>query len=174
MNAISPMASMPSSMVSQVPNGRQRRYGCIAARIGSTHMYTTTIKTVAGIKSALLAASGPSGHMLEMFELPAGARVQRGVNDITQFPDLAKQSKWVCTHVECRAARKSWQSKEALLAAHEDNRILAHKEETHLYFAVVEQPGEPGQPAKVNDKGHEVQAAVKPKEPLVMLFSDEA
>lgn len=171
MNGAAPMGmgmGGMSSIISQAPGVRLRRYGCMAARIGSEHMYRTTIAASSGIKYAL------TQTVMDRHGVPVGTKVQMGVNDLTQFPELADKVKWTCTHPECRAAKKSWSTKAALLAGHDDNRLLAQREEVHLYFAVVELAAVAARPAKTDKDGKVTEPAVEGRDALVMLLSDEA
>jgi len=132
------------------------RFGCIAARIGSDHMLKLRVDITVG-------APGQIPKTLRK-----GTSIQLGVHDLSRNPAFGREAKWYCVY-----CRQDWDSKEELLAAHPDNRILAKQQETHLYYAHVQRPASSGKPAKHDDKGKEVSPAVEPVEGVVMLLSDE-
>jgi hypothetical protein len=194
---MTPMGPQTSDLVSRVKGAPVRRFGCIAARIGTDHIHKLHVDYRVAIKQArALGIDESAANVEELEELnklrfkyrtaKAGMRVQMAIQDITRHPDLAHHAKWYCCHVHCQLQNKVWDSKDALLEGHEDNRILAQKEEVHVYYAAVEIPAtpamaaEPAQPAKLNDKGEVVRPArpardAKDAEPaFVMLLSDES
>jgi hypothetical protein len=188
---MSPMGPQRSDLVSQVKPVQTRRFGCMAARIGSDHIHTLHVDYRVAIKQANAVGIDESSANHEDVEkintlrfryrtAKAGMRVQMAVQDITQHPDLVPHAKWYCSHLYCQMQRKSWESKERLLSGHEDNRILQQKEEIHVYYAAVEIPATPAMaavPEKTNDKGEVVRPGrpAKDAEPaVVVLLSDEA
>lgn len=143
---------LPSSAAG-VPVGpaKRKRFGCIAARIGSQQAHRLGV-TAEGAR--------------------AGSIVHAIVKDVTRHPEEAEQAKWVCRHAAC--ASKSWQSKAALLKDHPENRILDKQEETHLYLAVFEAEATPAVAEKRDEKSGKVtQAAVDAKPARLLLLSDE-
>lgn len=188
---MTPMGPQTSDLVSRVQKVPVRRFGCMAARIGSDHIHTLHVDYRVAIKQA--AALGIDESSANPDELEAlnklrfkyrtarsGMRVQMAIQDITQHPDLVPHMKWYCSHVHCQLQRKSWETKERLLSGHEDNRILIQKEEIHVYYAAVEIPATPATPAvaeKTNEKGEVVRPGrpAKDGEPaIVVLLSDES
>lgn len=131
-----------------------KRFGTVAAKIGTNHQR----KLQFGMRL-------PSGRVVA-----PGAKVYFRVEDITRHPEAAAHVKWVCCNVEC--VGKEFASKGALLADHADNRELAKREETHLYYAVADIPALEAQPEKI-EKGRIVAVAVEAKPATLMLLSDE-
>lgn len=144
------IATMPSTPIAS----RTKRFGTIAAKIGSPHQHRLGI-----------ALDTPRGTVR------AGTVVYLDVQDITRHPEAEGYTKWVCKSPHCQG--KHWDSKKALLAEHPDNRTLARQEETHLYLAVAEIPGQAAREAKRDDKGRELSPAVDAKPSVVLLLSDE-
>jgi hypothetical protein len=150
--------------VTMGPNSRdsrnqyKKRFGCIPARIGSEHMLRLKIDWT----------SARPGEMAR--PIRKGTNVQLTVQDITRHSKLAAEAKWVCMHPECRG--KDWDSKEELLAAHPDNRILEKQEETHLYYATVQRVAVAAKPAKL-EGNKEIAPATEAIDCVVMVLSDE-
>jgi len=140
--------------------GRQREYvkdyGAIAARIGTTHAHRLNI--------AMPLKNGAGA-------VRPGTVVHLTIEDITRHPAVAEHVKWVCRSQHCIG--KHWESKEALLADHPDNRTLVKQEETHVYLAIAEIPAVDGKPEQRDAKGAVTHKAVDAQPPIVMLLSDQ-
>jgi hypothetical protein len=162
------------------------RYGCIAARIGATlkHQIGVELPVQAPERATSTTLSaGPARAQQFVMQVDerqksttgspvmvpkavkAGASVMLGVQDVTRWPDEAKVAHWLCQHTECKGQK--WDSKKSLLQDHPANKDLASVQQTHVYYAVFEQPAVA---AKKNDKGVVVQEAT---EAFVLLLSDE-
>jgi hypothetical protein len=126
-----------------------KRFGVIAARIGRT--FTHRVGIAMPLANGGFAAVGTIVHI--------------DVKDITRHRAAAEHAKWVCRSPHC--VGKRWNSKEELLEAHPENRILVKQEETHVYCAVVELEAVAAQPGKDGKPGRGEQPAI------VMLLSDE-
>jgi hypothetical protein len=135
-------------------SAHQKKYGTVAAKIGTSHERRLQL----GFRTR-------NGGAV----LPGGKAYFR-IEDITRHPEAHAHCKWVCCHASC--AGKEWSSKGALLADHPDNRELARREETHLYYAVADLPEIAAKPEKM-DKGRIVEAAVPAQHAQVMILSDE-
>jgi hypothetical protein len=147
---------MSNSGTSVIQGPPSKRFGCIAARIGTSHILKLKVDYISGSRA---------GEMPKMFR--KGTNIQLGVEDITRHPDLRSQAKWYC-----HFCRDEWDTKEELIAAHPENRILAKQQETHLYYAYVQRNASPGKPAKL-EGGKVIADAVEAQEAMCMLFSDE-
>lgn len=131
-------------------NVQTRRFGTIAARIGSTHQHRLGI---------------------DLGNARAGTNVHLDVVDSSRHPDEAEHAKWVCKSPHC--AGKRWDSKRDLLKAHLDNRTLIKQQEEHLYLGVVELPAVAARPESKDEKTGKVTPA-RPEQPaVVLLLSDE-
>lgn len=159
--------AVPSNQLSGVSPAIRRRFGRVAARIGTDHIHRCSIEIEVTQKS-VMAANDPSETRFDRtIRRPAGLRVQLPIQDITLHPDLARVAKWYCENPSCQLLKRVWSSKEELLADHEDDRILQQKEEVHVYYAAAEVPG---RHAKVDKEGNVLEPA---RAPVVMLLSDE-
>jgi hypothetical protein len=130
------------------------KYGCIAARIGTNHMVKLRVDW-----------TSEQGRSFRK-----GTNVQLTCLDITRHPELTKTKGLVTWH--CVYCRQDWESKEELIAAHPDNRILAKQLETHLYYATAQRAASAGKPAK-HDGNKVVAEAVEAVESVCALLSDE-
>lgn len=131
-----------------------KKFGTIAAKISTSHER----RMQHGFRTANGGVVNPGGKAYFRIE------------DITRHPEAASYVKWVCCHANCKD--KTWDTKGALLAGHPDNRELARREETHLYYAVADMPEIPAIPEKM-EKGRIVSAGVPAQPAQVMLLSDE-
>jgi len=136
------------------PQPHSRRYGTLPARIGTMHERRMALGFMTRNGGAVL---------------PGGKAYFR-VEDLTRHPEAGPHTKWVCCHAGC--AGKEWASKGELLAAHADNRELARREETHLFYAVADLPEVPARQPKI-EKGRIVEAGAEARPAQVMLLSDE-
>lgn len=135
-------------------NPFRKRCGTIAAKIGTDHEH----KIPYGLRTKNGRVHAP------------GSKVYFRVDDITRHPEAEGHTHWVCKHQGCQS--KSWPSKALLLADHEDNRELAKREETHLYYAVADIPELAAVPEKI-EKGRIVQVAREAQPATILLMSDE-
>lgn len=136
----------------------QKRYGCFVARIGTDHFHKFRVPFSTRFRNG--EATGQT--------VAPGIKLYSIVEDITRHPEVKDHVMWYCAY-----CRQEWKSKEELLAAHPDNKVLVKQQEAHLYYAVAEVPGVPGQHAKHDDKGKVTSPAVPEKPPIAMLLSDE-
>jgi hypothetical protein len=141
----------------QVAVGK-KRFGCFAARIGTTHQHRLTQDLTL-----------PSGRLLR-----AGQHIHLDVQDVTRHPEATKHATWVCLSPLCREVGKAkFASKGELLAAHLDQRVLEKQEEQHLFYAVAHIPGVDAK-AEVRRKDGSIEVpASEAQLPKVMLLSDE-
>lgn len=133
----------------------RRRFGCFPMVIGAM---------IAHRLDANLTL--PSRRLLK-----AGQILHLTLEDITRHPETDGIVKWMCTNPDCRSSR--WDSKKALLAAHENNRELERKEETHCFYAFANLPGVEAKPEKTAKDGSILEEAVEAKLPSIILLSDE-
>lgn len=115
--------------------------------------------------SSLMMASPPVPRAAK-----AGTTIYLTVQDVTRHPDEAAKAHWVCKHPDCRGHK--WESKSAMLADHPPNKELANQQQTHVYYAVFEDPGSSARPEKQKD-GKVTEPAHPATEARVMLLSDE-
>lgn len=135
-------------------NPHRKRFGTIAAKIGTDHEH----KIPYGLRAKNGRVHAP------------GSRVYFRIEDITRHPEADGHTHWVCRHAGCQG--KTWTSKAAMLADHADNRELAKREETHLYYAVADIPEQPAVPEKI-EKGRVMQVAKEAQPATILLLSDE-
>lgn len=148
------MSNVGTNVINGPPS---KRYGCIAARIGTSHILKLKVDYTSGARP---------GEIPKTFR--KGTNIQLGVEDITRHPDLVSSARWYCHY-----CRQEWDTKQELLASHPENRILAKQEETHLYYAYVQRNASPARAAKLDDKGKVVAEAVDAQEATCLLLSDE-
>lgn len=180
------------------------RFGCIAARIGADVSHKLGIDmpveppqyaTATNVRSATRKLGPKNSTQYEYVAddrqptapgvpapkvpkvVKAGSRVHLTVQDITRYPEEGEVAHWVCHHPECRGEK--WASKRELLAAHPNQKDLERDQQTHMYYAVFEDPGSPGRPGRSEERDAEGKvtkkgvAEVEPSEARVMLLSDE-
>lgn len=177
------------------PAPLKKRFGLVAARVGSTHVHKLGIPMPiaaplystasaanarpARVKSALGARQptverDAAGNALRV--LPGG-QVALEVQDASRLPpELRALVKWTCRHPDC--AGHHFKTRSELVQAHADNRVLVEEAERspegrpHLYYGFIEVEGRDGQPEERHgDKV--VRKAVEATDAIVMLVSEE-
>lgn len=134
----------------------RQRYGCFPMRIGAS--FNHKLERDLTLKDS---------HRL----LRKGISLHLDVQDITRRPDLVPHTKWVCRNAECKG--ESWASKEALVAAHDNNRQLEVREEAHCYYGVAWTPAVAARPVKLDKDNSVVEEAIEASPPVIVLLSDE-
>lgn len=144
-----------------VPSQTQRkRCGVFAARIGSDHHVKFSIAAPRRYRNGQVNESDPP--------IPAGMKQYVCVEDISRHPEVKGHVRWHCTY-----CRQDWSSKEELVAAHPDNRVLQKQEEAHMYYALAEVPEIKAVAAKTDEKGKIISPAVAGQPAITLLLSDE-
>jgi hypothetical protein len=126
------MSGMSEVTTTNSPTGpRKIRFGVMFARIGTLQKYK------------LLEDCHPDEK---------GDVVHLEVKDISRLDkDIRADVRWFCTHPECSGKR--FPTKDQLVAAHADQKILTRNEEKHLCMGIVELPPVKARPEVRNARG---------------------
>jgi hypothetical protein len=193
--------SMDMSLGAIVPaqNQYKKRLGLFPARIGFDFAHAlgvampltppdrSTNTAVQGGLARTTISRGPKhyemgknlidGTPTALKALP-GATVMLPVQDFSRLePHLAAKVRWECRHPDCKGSR--YESREALLRDHADNRTLIEEAEKsvnptpHVYLGVIEIEGKDARPEVRGEDGKIVKQGVAAEMPTVMLVSDE-